>query len=476
MNKNSTDHAGHLSRRQLLQGATVAGVALPLTQTLLASKAHAQTRMALPEIQAALPSFSLAERNRRWAAVRANMAEPQWDLDAIITCFSDEWGSDARYLTQVAKVRYSGGGPQVIFPRDPAKTVSVQMGGARHRDEWIGRLNDGGDWLADGKMEILAEYRAEDMATRLAAEGYDRLGTRIGVSALRGTQFEADGLVSEGWMDTLRSALPAAEFVPIDRWGQDSGPIISAAMVKAPEEQAMIRHAVASNEAGLAAMVEVAGDGATRQDQLWWAAFATMFANNGEDFNRLSIALDEGGNATLAEPVVDPISMGQHCNQEINSAYQGYSCQINHSFFIGSPSMPGYDYYSAAIEVMSEIHESCMAFIVPGETTYADLMDHLVALYREEHDIEGGFYALHSGGISRGLSRPRGGPGFRDSEIVIQPGHSFDWKPSTILNRARIRDVGEQNRSVQLGESYLVTENGVERYGNRPLSPIATHA
>ena len=243
-------------------------------------------------------------------------------------------------------------------------------------------------------------------------------------------------------------------------------------MVKSAEEQAMIRHAVASNQAGLAAMVEVAGTGATRQDQLWWAAFAEMFARNGEDFNRLSIGLDEGGNMTLGEPVVDPINIGQLCTQEISSGFQGYGCQINHTFFIGSPSTPGYDYYSAAIEILNEIHEGAMAFITPGEMTYGELMEHLQEMYRA-HDVEGGGVALHSGGIGR--VRPRLGVS-ADSEIVIQPGHTFDWKPSATLNRASIRDAGNENRDVQLGESYLITESGVERFGDRSLGPIATHA
>jgi Xaa-Pro aminopeptidase len=456
-----------------LKGAGAAGVALPLTQALISTEAQAQApgQVSLPDMRAVLPGFTVAERDRRWAAVRATMAEPQWNLDAIITCYSDEWGCAARYLTQVAKVRYSGGGPQVIFPRDAAKTVFVQMGGARHRDESVGRLNAGGGWLADGKMELLAEYGAADMATRLASEGFDRRGTRIGVSSLKGSRFEEDGLVAATWLDILRAELPGVEFLPIDRWGADSGPIIAAAMVKSQEEQAMIRHAVTTNQAALAAMIEAIANGATRQDQIWWAAFANMYTRNGEDFNRLSIGLDEGGNQTLGEPVVDPIRMGQLCTQEISSGYQGYGCQINHTFFIGRPDMPGYDYYARAIEVLNDIHERAMGFIEPGETTYGQLIERLHELYRE-HDVEGGGVTVHSGGIGR--VRPRLGVS-PDSEIVIQPGHAFDWKPSATLNRARFQDVREENRDVQLGESYLITEAGVERFGDRSLGPIATH-
>ena len=99
-------------------------------------------------------------------------------------------------------------------------------------------------------------------------------------------------------------------------------------------------------------------------------------------------------------------------------------------------------------------------------------MEHLAGQYRA-HDAEGGGVALHSGGIGR--VRPRLGVS-PDSEIVIQPGHTFDWKPSVTLSRAKIRDAVAENRDVQLGESYLITERGAQRFGDRSLGPIATHA
>ena len=469
--KHRSDTA-NLTRRHWLKAAGVSALAAPALPLIRPHSAAAQARAALPEMHAALPGFSTAERDRRWARVRANMAAPQWDLDAIITCSSDEWGCDARYLTQVVKVRYSGGGPQVIFPRDAGKTVWVQMGGARHRDEWLGRLREGGGWLDDGKMALTAEEGAADMADRLAAAGFDRRGTRIGVSQLKGTRFNPDGLVSATWLETLRTRLPGVDFLPIDEWGSDAGPIISAAMVKSAEEIAMIRRAVATNQAALEALVRAVADGAKQQGEAWWPAFATMYAANGDDFNRLSIGFDEGGNMTLGEPTVDPIVEGQLCTQEISSAYQGYACQINHTFFVGRPNNPGYAYYRATIDVLNDIHAQAIASIRPGETTYGQLMAKLEALYRA-HDVEGGGVTLHSGGI--GQSRPRLGSG-PDAEIVIAPGHTFDWKPSATLSRATMRDAREANREVQLGESYLVTEKGVERLGNRSMGPIATLA
>jgi Xaa-Pro aminopeptidase len=472
MSRTKPDVSGRakgLSRRQMLQQTVAAGAALPLAHAFVSSGVDAQGQTPLPAFTVSAPTFSLAERDRRWAAVRANMAKPQWNLDAIITVVSDQVGANARYLTQVELVRYSGGSPQVLFARDPAKTVLVQASAARHVEEWTARLKDGG-WLADGKMKLLPETGGEALAKRLVAEGFNRPGARIGVAKLKGTRFDPDGVVSVTLLDTLKAALPGAVFLPIEKWGQDAGPIDEVMLTKSPEEQEAIRLAVKANEQGLAAMVAASRNGATRQADLWWAAFATMAAGTGDDILRLSIGLNEGGNASLGEANGDPMRVGQFCSQEISSGFQGYGCQINHTFFIGNSSTPGYDCYRATFDALIKVHEKSLAFIQPGKTTYDEFEKYLRNALVEIGGGEGGGVAVHSGGI--GQARPRGG---RDNEMIIQPGHVFDFKPSLALPRATIKDVGEKNRSVQLGDAILVTDKGVVRLGTRPLGPIATH-
>ncbi len=471
MSRTSPDGAAvpsRLSRRQMLQRTAAAGAAWPLAHSLVATGADAQGRPALPAFAASPPAFSVGERDRRWAAVRANMARPQWNLDAIITVVSDSVGLNARYLSQVELMRYSGGGPQVLLARDPAKTVFVQASAARHVEEWTARLKDGG-WLADGRMKLLPETGGAALAKLLVTEGFNRPGVRIGIAKLTGTRFDPDGVVSSTILDTLKAALPGAVFLPIEKWGQDAGPVDEVMLVKSREEQDVIRRAVKANEQGLAAMVAVCRDGAARQADLWWAGFTTMVAATGSDIVRLSIGLNEGGNASLGEANGDPIRVGQFCSQEISSGFQGYGCQINHTFFIGGPSTPGYDYYRAAFEALVKARENSLAFIQPGKTTYDGFEKYLRKALVDAGGGEGGGVAVHSGGL--GQARPRGG---RDNEMIMQPGHVFDFKPSLALQRAAIRDVGERNRSVQLGDAIVVTDKGVARLGTRPLVPIAT--
>jgi Xaa-Pro aminopeptidase len=460
----------------MLQTAAAAGVALPLGRELGGAgdvfAARAQTRF--PAFTVPSPVFSLTERNRRWDAVRANMARPQWNLDAIITPGSDGLGNHARYLTQIVIQKYSQAAPEVLFPRDPAKPVIAHISGTRHVDEWTRRLKPNG-WMSDGKLVLRAETGAEALAKLLAAEGYNRPGTRIGVAKLKGSRFDPEGLVSYTWFERLKAALPGVVLLPIDQFppqvGNDTGPIEDAAMSKGPEEQEVLRKAVELNQRGLSAAIEAARNGAPRQADLWWACFHEMYTGAGEDIVRLSMGFDAGGNASLGEPTDYPVRMGQICNQEISSAYQGYGSQINHAFFIGSRSTPGFEYYRAAVELLAKVIERAIAFIQPGKTTYGDFLSNNEKTFKELGE-KGTGLNTHGGGLGL-LSRPR--QSAEDNLVVMQPGHAFDFKPAVTLDRASTKDVGEKNRPVQIGESILVTRNGAVRLGTRPLIPIATH-
>ncbi len=462
------------SRRQMLHRAAAAGVGLPVAQMLTSGQVSAQGQAPLPAFTVPTPVFSVAERNRRWAAVRANMAKPQWNLDAIITAGSDALGNNARYLTQVVIQKYSQTAPEVLFPRDPAKPVIAHISGARHVEEWTRRLT-GGNWLSDGKLVLKAESGSEALATLLAAEGYNRPGVRIGVAKLKGSRFDPEGLVSATWLERLKAALPGVVFLPIDQFpprvGNDTGPIEDASMSKSPEEQEVIRKAVALNERGIAAAMAAVRNGATRQADLWWACFETLYRGGGEDVIRCSLGLDGGGNLTLGEPTDHPVRVGQICNQEISSAYQGYGCQINHAFFIGTRSTPGYDYYRTAVELLARVIERAIAFIQPGKTTYGDFIANNETTFNEFGE-KGSGLNTHGGGLGF-LSRPRQSAG--DNPVVMQPGHTFDFKPAVTLDRGKIQDAGERNRPVQVGESILVTEKGAVRLGTRAIVPIATH-
>jgi Xaa-Pro aminopeptidase len=459
-------HSAALSRRTLLT-ASAAGLAAPV---LPVATAAAQGCKPPLDFNVSTSSFSAAERDRRWAAVRTIMAKPEWNLDAIIAVSSDASGNAARYLTQIGSRPGGEPSPDVIFPRDAAQSVYAQVGQARTRD----RRKEGNHWVTDAKLEITADDGPEKLAQAMTSRGLDHAGARIGVATLSGSRFNGNGSVSVTYLDKLKTALPGVAFVGIDQWGPDSGPIEESAMLKGPEEHGVVRRIIVAAEQGLMAMV-AAGKTAKQQGDMWFAAYTTMFALTGEDPSRLSIALDHPGNTTLGEPTNDAVKVGQIATEEIEASIQGYRAQINHSVFFGSPATPGYGYYRACIEMAAQLLQEAPSWVVPGKTTCGEFVKRYNARLTELGGEDTSGVSLHSSGIGN-LTRPRVGlkNSVKDHEVVIRPGMTFDFKPAFHLKREMAADVGAKNRDVQLGEHFLVTEQGMVRIGSRPLVPLTT--
>src|SRR5258706_489287 len=76
-----------------------------------------------------IPTFSLAERDRRWKAVRAEMKKA--NLDAVIGLPNqghwDQFGADTRYLTQIGGFQTEGA---VVFPLEEEVAAGGRGGNA----------------------------------------------------------------------------------------------------------------------------------------------------------------------------------------------------------------------------------------------------------------------------------------------------------------------------------------------------------
>ncbi|MGH7843680.1 MAG: hypothetical protein ACREQW_00715, partial [Candidatus Binatia bacterium] len=169
-------------------------------------------------MKVSIPSFSVNERDRRWAAVRVVMAKPQWNLDAITNAGSSD-KDYCRYLTQIGG---RGGTAEFIFPRDAARPVHAFPGAGRNKAFWKERL---ASWTGDGKFVLNDGAGSETVLKILRSLDLDKPGRRIGVVKLSASRFEPEGLVSATYLEKLKSALPGVAFLPIEKWGPDSGPI-----------------------------------------------------------------------------------------------------------------------------------------------------------------------------------------------------------------------------------------------------------
>jgi Xaa-Pro aminopeptidase len=412
------------------------------------------------------PTFSKAERDRRWAAVRAVMSRPPWDLAAILVpVMSDQ--AYTRYLSQIGGAT---GGADLIFPRESTKPTLALVGSGRNAEQWNQLLKS---WTADGQLVVSDKGGVKAVVDGLKALGLAP-GARIGVAKLTGTRFEGDGLVSVTYLKQLESALPGVAFVGIEQWGVDAGPVDGPAMVKGREEQDVVRASAAAAEKGLHTLT-TAIRSARIQADAWHETFHQMFLDTGEEPTRLSISFDQPANTTLGVPTPDPVKDGLIVSQEIDATVQGYRAQVNHSFFVGGPGTKGYDYYAAAMNVCVEVFQDAVAFIVPGKTTCGQLVERYASVVAKSNAEDESGVVLHSSGIAN-LSRPRLGAtnSREDHPIVLRPGMTFDFKPALRLKRGYKQDVGPENRVLQLGDHVLVTETGAVRIGRRPLGPLVT--
>jgi Xaa-Pro aminopeptidase len=473
-----------VSRRRLLGAAAAAGVGVPLLSQLSDAGAGAEVLSRSGAPRAPVPSFSLAERDRRWAAVRSIMAQPQWNLDVIIAdpCRLGSAPSVAgtvsqegftRYLTQVGGLGDSEAG--VIFPRDPSAPVLVLLDG--NTSFWQPLLSE---WTSDGKLVVTTGGGTEnppDIIGPLQQMG----ATRVGNAGLQGTKFNAWGLMPAPYLDAITAALPGVDFLPIERWKvnpPDPGPLAGPAMAKSPEEQEAVRACVRATERAIEVIVKAAGPPASVQANVWYPAFFSMFQETGEEPERLSISLDAHAAFTAGQPTNDPLHEGQIINQEMSAKVQGYGAQVNHGIFVGSTSTPGYAYYETAANVAIQAIKDGIGFVNqnPGSTT-GDLIAAVVdSAVRQGAEPPSGVL-IHGDGVGN-LSRPRLGAAQlgsgQDDNVTLVPGMAFDLKPAIIMQRSVIQDVGAQNREVQVGENILITETGAIRLGTRKLVPLLT--
>ncbi|HWP58657.1 MAG TPA: M24 family metallopeptidase [Candidatus Acidoferrales bacterium] len=400
------------------------------------------------------PSFSLAERDRRWAAVRQLMA--QEGLDGVIAPGTED-DADAVYLTQIGGRTRKG---WIVFPQDARKPTLAIVENRRGQDFWSSVMN----WLAPEHYRVAAANISESLIGAIRELGLE--AGSWGVTQLTGIGFDPEGLIPFTTFDRLRAALPRARFVATDA-------VHRARMIKGAEEIEILKKIVAVNEEALKTLIEAARRPAKTQAELWFPTYLSLFLATGELPTRLSMALDRGGNSTLGTPTSDAVLPGQILSEEIAANCQGYRAQINHSLFIGNEGLAGFDYYKKTLEVSVQLFHAVADAIRPGKTTTGDLIKRYAEAGNELGVDSLGGVIIHSSGI--GNQRPRVGPITKhDLDIVIRPGMTFDIKPAITMRRDRLRDAGPKNRSVQIGDQVLVTETGAVRLGKRPLEPIAT--
>jgi len=212
--------------------------------------------------------YSLAERDRRWNAVRAGAARAQ--LDCIFVPLGD--GIDARYLTQL---RCSS----VVLPTDGRPPII------------IADRSSSNTWAPE-PWQTSREW-SEPMAEALLELGMER--ARIGVAGLKGGRVShvtsIDGVVNHGAFAAVMRRLPNARF-------EEATDILGfARYIKSAEEIASMRKAVEIAEAGLAELAAAARSGVDAA-ALYARVMARMLELGAEYFPwALTLGMSDGSDA-----------------------------------------------------------------------------------------------------------------------------------------------------------------------------------
>lgn len=390
-----------------------------------------------------LPNFSLAERDRRWSALRKKMAERGLDC-LVVTGSTEKWDhffADVRYLTQIG-----GNCTQafVVFPLegDPTCIIREKVRG----DFWIMAQ----DWVTDIRDSGYCHW-GEAIAKRLLELKMEK--RTIGVTGLKALR-AAEGFLPSETHRKIVEALPQAKLTSA------SDLVMSLRQIKSAEEIGFMKKAGEVLDAGLAAMVEATRPGVP--EYVPYADLVHGMMRAGGDY--LTMLYWKSGKApyrTEHIPTHKKLALGDVVINELDGRYCGYFVQAIHPIALGAPPKDYGEMFKLSVDAFHRMQEE----MKPGVT-----FGHLWEVF--EKVVKGSPYqarhpSFHGVGLGEDEPMDLGDPGWKD--VVVQEGMTMMLQPTPVhYPDGKMRRVGT-------GESVYVTDKGAQRFTKRKLEfPIVT--
>jgi Xaa-Pro dipeptidase len=391
------------------------------------------------------PRFSLAERDRRWRAVRALMAAR--GIDVVVTPqntgHSMDFQADSRYLT------HCGGGGDAdiaaVFPLEGDVTAIATSAVPR----WTPRVQD---WTADVR-EARRDY-GKQIVERIKELGLKR--PRIGITGLGeiGGTRSFEGLIIHGTWKRIREAFPDSDII-------DATDVLAAVRdVKSDEEVACLTKAVQIIEKGYEAEIAAARAGAV--DWEVWAATQYGLLKNGSEAP-IHCNWISGPNVvrTLTRPTFRTLERGDLIINELEACWIGYQAQCVQPVFVEEAS----PVHQELIKIQREVFNDVLAAIKPGTTLgiLSDVTDRAVARSAPKTGVAAGAKAkLTMHGKGAGDDGPIITGAARESRHLgyeIKENMTFIFKPSV--------STADGASLCTWGDTVVVTANGGRRLGTR---------
>jgi Xaa-Pro aminopeptidase len=405
----------------------------------------------MAEIQAAADTgwkgYSLAERDRRWNAVRANAAAER--LDCVLVMKGNR--IDARYLTQIMETG-------IILPADGRAPVVFNERG------------QGNDWVPEAR-KIRGRDRPQwgpIVADILMELGLER--GRIGVAGMGpGTVTHAraaDGVLNYASFAEVVRKLPDAAFI-------DATNVVGfARYVKSDAEIECLRRATAIAESAIEVMVECARSGVD-QAVLYGRVTGRLMELGSEHYCRARTDWTSHGFALKTGPLgvegtrfTDPpigrrFEEGTFITNEVSSIWGAMVAQEVQPILVGK--VP--DDWKRAVDLQREVFDAGLKRMEPG-LTYIEFVDYI----QRSLPMPPGFKAAVT---MHGRGAGDDGPlitGRSQNEkyrgLKMEKGNAWVWKPAIRSDDGKV--------DFQFGGTVALTERGAEALFCRQPGLVST--
>ncbi|KKC26649.1 hypothetical protein WP12_06775 [Sphingomonas sp. SRS2] len=394
------------------------------------------------DLVADVPRFSLEERTRRWARVRAMMREER--LDAIFvppnTGFWDQFQANVRYLTGIG-----GNCAQIaaVFPLEGDVTAvtnpDMDVRYWQARQDWVHDIRpvSAGWGYVGGAIERMKELSLSE--------------ARIGVTGLTDNTRFPEGITSLGIFRRLQEAFPKAEIVNANLLLERSR------FVKSDEELAFMSAATALVEGAVETLRREARPGVA-ENIVYARMLASMIEAGGETPTMILWSAgwpQPPSNQYL--PSRRKLQTGDMICIEAEGRWGGYCAQNTQPIFVGKAPAEYHRMFARQQEAVA----ACYAKLRPGSTV-GDIVEAASAFTNDELQCR---LLMHARGLGD------------DSPIAIYAARNElmrDWpieENATFIVKPMISTPDHQKR-IYWGDTVKVTKDGAQRLGNRPAEII----
>ena len=385
-----------------------------------------------------IPTFSLQERDRRWALVRAQMKRA--GLDALIGLPNqghwDQFGADIRYLTQI------GGYQTEVAAVFPAEGEVIAIVRGANEIEWWGLAQD---WVKD--IRPSRRSYGEPVIERLK----ELHAAKVGVIGLDGLVRAPEGVVAWGTYEKIRAALPQAKFESATDLLQE------VRAVKSAEEIGFVEKAAAIISSALDVLIEDSKPGVA-ENQLIAEMLREIVRQGGEPITMLLFGTG-GPEVPWAQRVVTTrrLKPGDLINTEVEAKYGGYIAQALQPISLG----PASNELQKIFDTTKVIFDKMLVLLKPGVS-----FGEVVAFYQDEvkaagYEPDGAL--MHGRGLGEDAPMLRGARReFPEREAKLREGHVFILKPAA--KQGFMRD------SIRAGDTVVIEADGARRLGTRKLT------